>query len=288
MCQCYILCYFIFSGHFLTWLQNNFALNKLPSAARHARIRELLSGQSGVSIAALAREFGVSEMTVRRDLTALEGHAHIERTHGGAVLTQRMILEFDYRDKRARNSAAKLAIAAEARKLVKPGHRIILDTGTTTLELACLLRDASDVTVITASLAVASELQHAAGVEVILLGGVIRRGSPDLTGPATEHCLDLFAADILFQGADGIGTDGRIYNSDLRLARVDKHMRLVAERCCVLTDHTKIGVTALACSGSLADADILITSEGAPLNTLRRFSKLGVKVITVKPKPIVP
>lgn len=224
-------------------------------------------------------------MTIRRDLSALERHALIERTHGGAVLSQRMILEFDYRDKRARNSAAKLAIAAEARKLVEPGHRVILDTGTTTLELACLLRDARDVTVITASLAVASELQHAAGVEVILLGGVIRRGSPDLTGPATEHCLDLFAADILFQGADGIGLDGKIYNSDLRLARVDKHMRQVAERCCVLADHSKIGVTALACSGSLAEADILITSEGAAPDLLRRFGRLGVRIVAVKTKP---
>lgn len=259
-------------------------MKNLPSAARQAHIRELLSRQPGVSISTLARDFEVSEMTIRRDLTALEGRTHIERTHGGAVLSQRMILEFDYREKRARNSAAKVAIAAEARKLVKSGYRVILDTGTTTLELACLLRDARDLTVITASLAVASELQHSAGVEVILLGGVIRRGSPDLTGPATEHCLDLFAADIVFQGADGIGLDGRIYNSDLRLARVDKHMRQVAERCCVLADHSKIGVTALACSGSLADADILITSEGAPSDILRRFGRLGVRVISVNPK----
>jgi len=234
----------------------------LPSAGRQARIRELLSSQSGVSISASARDLSVSEMTIRRDLATLERRARIERTHGGAVLSHQLILEFDYREKRARNSAAKLAIAAEARKLVEPGHRVILDTTTTTLEFACLLRDARDVTVITVSLAVASEsMQHAAAVEVILLGGVIRRGSPDLTGPATEHCLDLFAADILFQVADGLGLDGKIYNSDPRLARVDKHMRQVAERCFVLAYHSNIGVTAMVCSGSLAEVDILITSE---------------------------
>jgi DeoR family transcriptional regulator, fructose operon transcriptional repressor len=256
-------------------------VKNLPSAARQAKIRERFAERPGVSISKLAREFDVSEMTIRRDLAALEGKAHIQRTHGGAVLTERMMLEFDYRDRRAKNSEVKCAIAAAARKLVRRGQRLILDTGTTTLELAALLKDGDNLTVITPSLAVASELQHAGGVEVILLGGVIRRGSPDLTGPVTEHCLELFAADIAFQGADGIGADGSIYNSDLRLARVDKLMRRVAKRCCVLADHTKIGQTALARSGSLADVDTFITDKAAPADTLKRFAKLGAEIVTV-------
>jgi DeoR/GlpR family transcriptional regulator of sugar metabolism/outer membrane receptor for ferric coprogen and ferric-rhodotorulic acid len=197
-------------------------VKKFPSGARQAIIRDRFAQQPGVSIAELAREFGVSEMTIRRDLDVLEGKSQIQRTHGGAVLTERMMFEFDYRERRELNRAAKCAIAAEARKLVKRGQRLILDNGTTTLELASLLKDGEDLTVITPSLAVASELQHATGVEVILLGGILREGSPDLTGPVTEHCLEIFSADIAFQGADAIGTDGAIYNSDLRLARVDR------------------------------------------------------------------
>lgn len=258
-------------------------MRNLPSAARQAQIRERFAAQPGVSVSGLAREFDVSEMTIRRDLAALEGQAHIQRTHGGAILTQRMMLEFDYRGRREHNRLAKQAIAAEARKLVQPGQRLILDTGTTTLELASLLKDGENLTVITPSLAVASELQHAPGVEVILLGGVIRRGSPDLTGPATEHCLELFAADLAFQGADGIGNDGAIYNSDLRLARVDKIMRRVAHKSCVLADHTKIGITALARNGTLADVDIFITDTAAPAAALKRFARLGPHVITVTP-----
>lgn len=255
-------------------------MSNLPSAARQTKIRERFAAQPGVGVSDLATEFGVSEMTIRRDLAALEGQSHIERTHGGAVLTPRMMLEFDYRDRREHNRAAKQAIAAEARRLVQPGQRLILDTGTTTLELAALLKDGQNLTVITPSLAVASELQHAPGVEVVLLGGVIRRGSPDLTGPATEHCLELFSADLAFQGADGIGADGAIYNTDLRLARVDKLMRRMAARSCVLADHTKIGTTALARSGSLADVDIFITDTGAPAAALKRFARLGAQVIT--------
>jgi len=258
-------------------------VKKLPSAARQTKIRERFADRPGVSISDLAREFAVSEMTIRRDLAALEGKSHIQRTHGGAVLTERMMLEFDYRDRRETNRAAKCAIAAAARSLVQPGQRLILDTGTTTLELATLLKDGQGITVITPSLAVASELQHSPGVEVILLGGVIRRGSPDLTGPVTEHCLELFAADIAFQGADAIGLDGSIYNSDLRLARVDQLMRRVALRCCVLADHTKIGHTALARSGSLAEVDTFITNKGASAEALKRFAKLGAEIVTVTP-----
>jgi len=257
-------------------------MKNLPSAARQWRIKERLSEQPGLSVSEIARELGVSEMTIRRDFAALEEQALLQRTHGGAVLTEKMILEFDYRERRERNRAAKRAIAAEARKLVKPGQRLILDTGTTTLELAALLRDGEDLTIITPSLAVASELQHAEGVEVILLGGVIRRGSPDLTGPVTEHCLELFAADIAFQGADGISLDGVIYNSDLRLARVDKLMRKMAARSCLLADHSKLGRTALARCGTLADVDYFITDHRAPDVALRRFGRFKTTVVTAE------
>jgi DeoR/GlpR family transcriptional regulator of sugar metabolism len=113
----------------------------------------------------------------------------------------------------------------------------------------------------------------------------LRRGSPDLTGPVTEHCLELFALDFAFQGADGIGLDGALYNTDLRLSRVDRLVRRIARRTCVLTDHTKIGRTALARSGSLAEVAILITDAGAPAAALKRLARLGPQVITVQPDP---
>lgn len=254
-------------------------MSRLPSAVRQQTIRKHLARQPGVPVAVLAKKLRVSEMTIRRDFAALEAKAQVQRTHGGAVLTERMMLEFDYRERLERNRGAKRAIAAEARKRIKPGQRLILDTGTTALELATLLKDGEDLTVITPSLAAASELQHAPGVEVILLGGIIRRGSPDLTGPVTESCLELFTVDIAFQGAEGIGLDGAIYTSDLRVARVDRIMRRVARESCIMVDHTKIGATAFARNGSLADVDIFITDAGTPAATLKRFAKLGPRVI---------
>lgn len=251
----------------------------LPAAARQARIRERFATQPSVSVSDLAREFQVSEMTIRRDLNALETEARIQRTHGGAIVKERMILEFDYRDRRERHQAEKRAIAREARKLVQSGQRLILDNGTTTLELAGLLKDCEELTVITPSLAVASELQHAPGVEVILLGGVVRQGSPDLTGPVTEHCLRLFSVDFAFQGADGIGGDGSIYTSDLQMAKVDMLMRGIAKHSCLLADSSKIGQTALARCGSMSDVQYFITDQNAPAAALRRFEKQGPAVV---------
>jgi DeoR family fructose operon transcriptional repressor len=230
----------------------------------------------GVSVSELAREFDVSEMTIRRDLAALEGQSHIRRTHGGAVLTQRMMLEFDYRERRETNRPLKQAIAAAARR--SWSGRASASSSTTAPPPSSsppAARTGENLTVITPSLAVASELQHAAGVEVILLGGVIRRGSPDLTGPVTEHCLELFSADFAFQGADGIGDDGTIYNTDLRLARVDKIMRrLAGEAACSPTTRRSAPPPSPA-AARWPTSTSSSPSPGAPAAALKRFARLG-------------
>ena len=236
-----------------------------PAAARHRFIREALKRSSSVSISSMARRLGMSEMTIRRDLEKLENSADVRRTRGGAVVAERTVFEFAYQERQRAQSAQKQCIARAALRLIKPGQRIILDTGTTTLHLAALLKEREDLTVITPSLAVASELQYASGVEVILLGGILHRRSPDLTGPLTEHCLDLFSADWAFQGAEAVGDDGSIYNVDLQLAQVDRKMREKAAKACLLVDGSKFGRTSLVRDGTLADFNLVITDDSVPV-----------------------
>lgn len=221
----------------------------------------------------------MSEMTIRRDLAILEMSSDVRRTHGGAVVAERMAFEFNYLVRQRERLEEKRAIAIAARKLVEPGQRLILDTGTTTLELARLLKDCEGLTVITPSLAVASELQFAENIDVVLLGGILHRGSPDLTGPVTEHCLELFSADWVFQGVEALGRDGSTYNVDLQLAQVDRIMRRKAERGCLLADSSKFGQTALVKNGTLADFDVLITDKSAPDDYLRMARKMTRQVI---------
>ncbi|NQU39889.1 MAG: DeoR/GlpR transcriptional regulator [Lentisphaerae bacterium] len=242
---------------------------------------DLVQGGEESSIVALSEELGVSEMTIRRDLDKLAGSGHIRRTHGGAIPAERMAFEFDFVARRQSNRAAKQAIAAKAATLVQEGQRVILDTGTTTLELAQLLKVYRDLTVITPSLAVASELQFSDGVQTILLGGALRKGSPDLTGIVAEAVLDMFTADIAFQGADGIGLDGAMYTADMQIAAVDQKIRSRAQQTYVLADSSKFGKTALTRHGFLHDVAGVITDDGISSKDRQRLEKCGAHVIVV-------
>jgi len=205
----------------------------------------------------------------------------VRRTHGGAVPAERLGFVCDFAARRQANRKAKVAIAAEAAKLVKPGDVVLLDAGTTTLELAERLRNAEDIVVVTPSLAVASVLQFSTGVKTILLGGVLRRGTPDLTGEVAEASLGMLAVDIAFQGADGIGLDGTLYTGDLGTARLDQRIRERAARTYVLADCSKIGRRALARHGHLREMSGWITDRGIQPAALKSLRKLGVPITRV-------
>jgi DeoR/GlpR family transcriptional regulator of sugar metabolism len=252
---------------------------KTKSGKRQDIIRLMIKEDKAFAVRDLAKEFNVSEMTIHRDLNQLQKEGHIIRTHGGVVPAERMEFEFDFAARRGANRKAKDAIAREAMQFIKPGHRIILDTGTTTLGLAYLLRDFKDLTVITPSLAVASVLQFSAGVQTILLGGILRTGSPDLTGVVTEKVLDMFMADIVFQGADGIGLNGELFNADMRIAKVDQKMRCRATKTYILCDSSKIGKTDIASNGLLSEVDALFTDSRINHEYLAGLEKTGTKII---------
>jgi DeoR/GlpR family transcriptional regulator of sugar metabolism len=211
----------------------------------------------------------------------LEENGQVRRTHGGATPAERKIFEFDFAAHRQANRRAKQAIARAAVKLVKPGSRLIIDAGTTTLELAHLMRDITNLTVVTPSLAVASELQFSEGIQTVLLGGALRRGSPNLTGIVTEKVIDMFAADIAFQGADGIDLNGLLYTSDMGVAKVDQKVRSRAKKTYVLADSSKIGRTALVSHGHIREAEALITDSGITSEEKDRLEQTGATVIVV-------
>jgi DeoR/GlpR family transcriptional regulator of sugar metabolism len=253
----------------------------LITEQRLSEICRLVKDRHEVSICELAEKFSVSEMTIHRDLKKLENQGQIRKLRGMAVPAERMEFEFDFSERRSTNLRAKEAIAKKAFEMVSEGMSFILDTGTTTLELAYLLKNCSDITVVTPSLAVSSVLQFSTEIETVLLGGIIRKGSPDLTGTVTEHVLDLFMVDAVFQGADGIGLNGELYNSDLRIAKVDKKMRTRAHRTVIMCDSSKIAKTNLATNGNLGEVDTLITDDRIAECHLSELKKYNTEIITV-------
>ncbi len=234
----------------------------MSAPARHDRIAELLDSHGECSVDFLAKELGVSGMTVRRDLQALAAAGRVIRTHGGATRAERVSFEFQFLSRMRQNQAAKEAIAACAAALVPDGGSVMLDSGTTTLALARRLRARRGLTVITTSLPIASELQYCDQVQVLLLGGWLRRGAPDLEGALTEANLENLRADVAFIGADGVDARGNVYNVSPGVARMLAKMAAAAARVFVVADSTKLGRTALMRIGNLAKWDGLITDRG--------------------------
>ena len=205
---------------------------------RHDRILERLDREGSVSTSELTRELDVNIVTIRRDLAALEQTGALQRMHGGAVASRLGRIEFAFREDQQACAREKQAIGAAAAGLIVPGMTIALDTGTTTLAVARAIGDAPGLKVLTSSLAVAATLYPRADVELVLLGGIARSGSPDLYGMLTEDNIRHFHVDVAFLGADAVTREGAC-TTDMRTARVSQALIDSADESILLADHTK-------------------------------------------------
>jgi len=198
-----------------------------------------------MSIADLALQVDVSEVTVRRDLTVLASRGLLRRTRGGAAPVPSGTAEFVFdQARRSANLQAKRAIGRAVASRVQPGQSLSLDTGTTTLEVARCLPQSTNLRVLTSSLAIASLLQTREDIELILLGGAVRRGSPDLYGLVTERTLREFRVDLAVIGADAVARDG-LFTTDQRIAQVSEAMVESAAAVCLVADASKLTARAL-------------------------------------------
>lgn len=184
---------------------------------RRDDVFRLIQTKGTASITEIAAAFEVSEMTVRRTLHKLAETGVVVRTPGGAMALPSGSVEKSFLDRAQKMAAEKDAIGRAAAALVKAGETIVLDSGTTTRYIAHYLSAARDVTVMTTSLAVLDELSASDGVTVQLTGGVYRRASHDLTGPAVAEALDGIHADKVFFGAAAFSFSKGIMNYDAEM-----------------------------------------------------------------------
>ncbi|MBL4702033.1 MAG: DeoR/GlpR transcriptional regulator [Phycisphaeraceae bacterium] len=248
--------------------------------SRREQILQLIQQQGECSIDALASTFDVSGMTIRRDLQDMVNDGQVIRTHGGATLAPKVSFEFRFLERVHQQSKEKEEIALQAVSLIRPGQTVLLDSSTTTLVIARKLISIPDVTVVTTSLPIASELYGQPGITVMLLGGVLRSDSPDLTGALTENCLEQICADIAFIGADAIDLSGHVYNINPEIGRMLKKMAASASRVYAVADHTKIGTHALMRFARITDWLGLITDSGVNRKAASQLRRAGVNLIT--------
>ena len=254
----------------------------LTKTQRLNAIRNELLNYEEVSIEKLAQQFNVSGMTVRRDFDTLESNGEIIRTFGGASLARKLTFEFSFKQKQNANLSAKSKIAAEAVRHISDGQVIILDTGTTTLAIAEQLTDHKNIAIITTSLAIVSALQFAPDINLILLGGFLRGGSPDLHGPLTENNIEQFRADICFIGADAIDEAGNIYTNDLRVANIDKKIASNSKKVVIVADSSKYQKQAMYKVLTPANYNCIITDNLIKKKTISKLKKKQINLYVSK------
>ena len=252
----------------------------MNQVARQKKIVDLITEHGDGSISDFSKRFGVSEMTIRRDLDQLAEQGRVIRTHGGATLAGQVSFEFRFLQRQKQHQGDKESIARRAAKLVHDGQSVMLDSGTTTLAIARALRSKKDLTVITTSLPIASELQYQPDIRVLLLGGYLRSGAPDLEGALTESNLEQLRADIAFLGADGIDRKGMAYNNSLSVGRMLTKMATSSADVYVVADRGKLGRTALTRYGNIAQWSGLITPRSADKSTLAALRRNGVQILS--------
>jgi DeoR/GlpR family transcriptional regulator of sugar metabolism len=252
--------------------------------SRQMRIQDLLSQHGERTVEQLAGECGVSTMTIRRDLQVMEEQGKILRSHGGAAPLEQVMFQFEFKNRGRIHMESKRLIAGLAAGLIGEGQSIMLDSGTTTLALAMQLKHRKRLTLITTSLAIASALQFSNGVQVLLLGGFVRRDSPDLAGIVTEMNLENLRADLAFIGADGIDLEGNIYNASIEVCHTLSKMAAAARDAYIVSDSSKIGKTALMRFGNISCCKGLITDAGITPEQLAELQKAGVHVIITQPE----
>jgi len=228
------------------------------------------------SIQALAEVVGASAATIRRDLSKLARDGAIDRVHGGARIAEGTSVEVAFRERASRNLAQKRAIAARAYALLAPRTSVLLDAGTTVLQLARLIRlSPMPLRVFTNGLAVAQELLEVPQLEVTVLGGQMRSENASTVGPQAEAMLQALWFDQLFLGASAIGQDGAIYSVDSAEASLNTAMLARSAQRFLLADSSKFGAMATYRVAPLAEARV-VTDDGLSGGWRARLGELSV------------
>jgi DeoR/GlpR family transcriptional regulator of sugar metabolism len=243
---------------------------------RHQLILRALREDGPSTILVLADRLGVSPATVRRDLLRLDEEGLLTRVYGGAA----PIADHDDRfsDVATERVGAKDAVAERAASLVKDGETVLLDIGTTAHRLARRLRGRK-LTVVTSNMAVYEELAEDAGIELVLLGGMLRREYRSLVGFLTEDNLRQIHADHLFLGTSGVRPDGRVMDTTVVEVPVKRAMIAASDRVILLADAAKFPGTGVATVCGPEALDTVVSDAPLDARTSASLTEAGVTIV---------
>lgn len=253
----------------------------ISSTERHRIILKGIQKDGYVKVADLCKMLKVSSVTIRKDLRLLEDKNLLFRTHGGATLHNPYMTDRPVNEKEKLQSAEKVRIGEAAAKLVGPNDSIIIASGTTVLALARSIAPKESLTVVTSALNVALELSRHREVEVLQLGGVVRRSSSSVVGVYSEGILTDFFCSTFFLGVDGIDLGFGLTTANSMEARLNRQMIAVSQKTVVLADSTKFGKRGFGKICGVEEVDRIITDTNISDRTASSLERMGVQLTIV-------
>ena len=259
--------------------------SELIPAERRRQIAEVVRSWQAVKVSTLSEFFEVSEITIRRDLTHLEREGLLERTHGGAIYSRRMRLEPFYTEKYQIHQEEKRQIGAAAAALVEDGETLLINSGSTTLQIFRHLAGRKNLRVISSNMGAILETQGL-DLELILIGGIYREQSDSLFGPLAMLSLQQVYGSKCFIGVDGISRKYGLTTPILQEAEIARTMiERTHGQVIVVTDHTKFGVVSNYLTASLDKVDRIITDAGFNEDYRGELEAIGIE-ITISTMPL--
>jgi DeoR family transcriptional regulator, fructose operon transcriptional repressor len=252
------------------------------AAERRIKILDLLKANQVITVSELCEHFETSEATIRRDLSLLDAEGKLERTHGGALFTEnKTTIEDKVKSREAMAIHEKASIALVAFNLLEEHDSIILDAGTTTLELAKLIGQSKlHLSVITNSTIAFKELSENPNLDMIMLGGKVRANTLATVGLAADEMLKRFHVDKVFLGTNGITLDAGLTTTDLDEAQIKRSMLSMAKQRIVLLDHSKFNKVYLNQIAPLSMVDVMITDPYSDADQIKAIiNAYDIKVL---------
>lgn len=231
-----------------------------------------------VDIFQLKAQFNVSEVTLRKDLRYLENKNLLIRSRGGAMISVKVGEDLSIKKRMVLNLDQKKSIAEAASALIKEGDTIILDSGTTLMQLANHLEKIRKLTVITNALDIAIKLSEYDNLKIIVPGGIFRKKSFSLVGVTAVENFQIFRADKYFVSADGINAEG-LFTSNLEDGQIAKIIMSNAKENIILVDSSKFDRNGIINFAPLSKIHTLVSDKNIPENYLSHFTELGIKVV---------
>lgn len=258
---------------------------KMFVTERRNKILELLHDKQRLTVKELAKNIRVSEATLRADLNKMENEGLLTRTHGGAILNEYANNETSFSARLKRNQKEKARIAHEAINFIEGKQCILLDASSTALELAQILKHTPiRLTVVTSGVQTALELNENPDIAVILIGGMMTKGSTSVEGTLGQSILDQVNIDIMFTSASGFTLEAGLTDFNLYEVQLKREFVKKAKMVIGLIDNSKVGINSSAVFATTDEINTIITGQALTEPMAAKLTKKNINIIVAEEK----